>query len=953
MARNNITPIGDGSVGIDSSIKDTAAQQIQEAVSQQNLKWQLGQNSSIKGVFNATLQMVSNWSDPDKMNLISAYGDPTGISKHPTSEELNQALATILVSRLKKEDLKKIIGDEEVKNKQLLKDIRVTSAKTSARNRSYFRMSNINSSGLVDDTNIRTSKKLLQNIKRKGFTFSADKWVKKDALPKLRKSLFKLLKAFDRRRIAEIAVGMGIDFYDGESIKDVSTKIINKINLYVAVLLGKAKGVSHLGLDPNEMETIEEVLSMTEFAWVVGNTTLTPIDIGKKRRLAMEAKNRMIAEREKLKDRLKIDKKIKRNKHGRPKLKIFNKIARQSREAGEVAKQIPELNELLSDPEKVKDLARGFGIPFDETTDLKDIANQVLTYIGADFTSYQRAMKKAKTSRFKSVRKRAEEEAKNIRANSTMGALLKQKRDLQQEYSDKIPVITLNSSGKIASEAILKAVPVVIAGYTGGGGRLQSSEEAAAARDEDKINLNETTTSYFDAISNKISSDKNIAKGKDVDKHLNIKGVNSFANSVKDISVAPKVSASHGRELGQGQPSTIKQINYNNSTNNTSKNIDINQTLNYVNYFFTKLQELYKQYNVLLPNSNPATPPVTPTPAKQKRVLSDEQKRKMQEGRQKRKDAIEAAEKDPQTGLQLSVIKSKLSYIGRKYFLSGNIPIQAASKVIPVIDLNKTHDYSDRLEDIDRGIAQIATNTSSLVTSMPTLQSAMGTNTAAMASVTTVVGQMLQSAGDITAAQLKNARGGIEKAAIGKNTKSKNGVSQILTGDHPRSKYNPELVSVDWQNKKLKVNPLNTSKPVTKKERLDNSGFSYSRQLSGSEARGVDLGVNINRGVVYYKKSLQDVRDDGSGTALKVYTVNSSLSEKIKVGDKEVSIGELLYGIYSSLPVMISQLTSGNQLLTTISTNTAQTASRILQLGNKSNDSKFSFPSNLDTVLGG
>lgn len=949
MARNNITPIGDGSVGIDSSIKDTAAQQIQEAVSQQNLKWQLGQNSSVKGVFNATLQMVSNWSDPDKMNLISAYGDPTGISRNPTSEELNQALATILVSRLKKEDLKKIIGDAEVKNKQLLKDIRVTSAKTSARNRSYFRMSNINSSGLVDDTNIRTSKKLLQNIKRKGFTFSADKWVKKDALPKLRKSLFKLLKAFDRRKIAEIAVGMGIDFYDGESIKDVSTKIINKINLYVAVLLGKAKGVSHLGLDPNEMETIEKVLSMTEFAWVVGNTTLTPADIGKKRRLAMEAKNRMIAEREKLKDRLKIDKKIKRNKHGRPKLKIFNKIARQSREAGEVAKQIPELNELLSDPEKVKDLARGFGIPFDETTDLKDIANQVLTYIGADFTSYQRAMKKAKTSRFKSVRKRAEEEAKNIRANSTMGALLKQKRDLQQEYSDKIPVITLNSSGKIASEAILKAVPVVIAGYTGGGGRLQSSEEAAAARDEDKINLNATTTSYFDAISNKISSNKDIAKGKDVDKHLNIKGVNSFANSVKDISVAPKVSASRGRELGQGQPSTIKQVNSNNSTN-----VDINQLdpLKYVDYFYTKLQELYKQYNAL-PNSNPATPPATPTPAKQKRVLTQDQKDAMQEGRRKKKEAIEAAKKNPQNGLQLSVIKSKLSYIGRKYFLSGSIPIEAASKVIPVIDLNKTHDYSDTLKDIDRGIAQIATNTSSLVTSMPTLQSAMGTNTAAMSSVTTVVGQMLQSAGDITNAQLKNARGGIEKAAIGKNTKSKNGVSQILTGDHPRSKYNPELVSVDWQNKKLKVNPLNTSKPVTKKERLDNSGFSYSRQLSGSEARGVDLGVNINRGVVYYKKSLQDVRDDGSGTALKVYTVNSSLSEKIKVGDKEVSIGELLYGIYSSLPVMITQLTSGNQLLTAISTNTAQTASRILQLGNKSNDSKFSFPSNLDTVLGG
>ena len=146
MARkNDITPVGDGSVGLDPSITDAAAKEINKAVSENNLKWQLGRNSAIGGVYDSVLRMVQRWSAMDKINLISAYGDPSRISKSPSDDELNQALATILVAYLSKDDLKKIIGDQERISQTLSRDVKKTNAATNSKAKRYFNISNYRS----------------------------------------------------------------------------------------------------------------------------------------------------------------------------------------------------------------------------------------------------------------------------------------------------------------------------------------------------------------------------------------------------------------------------------------------------------------------------------------------------------------------------------------------------------------------------------------------------------------------------------------------------------------------------------------------------------------------------------------------------------------------------------------------------------------------------------------
>lgn len=955
MARkNDITPVGDGSVGLDPSITDAAAQEINKAVSENNLKWQLGRNSAIGGVYDSVLRMVQRWSAMDKINLISAYGDPSRISKSPSDDELNQALATILVAYLSKDDLKKIIGDQERISQTLSRDVKKTNAATNSKAKRYFNISNYRSQYSNAAQSAANDKQLIKGIK-KGFKFSIDKIFRKEALPRLRKEIDSVLKGFTNQDLAELCVRMGIMFEDGTSAKLLRNQIINKINLYVSILLGKAKGVSHIGLTPDELSAIEDVLNLTSFAWITGSSAIGPNILGEKKKIAMNAKKRFEAQVSLLRDRSKATGKRKNSK--------YSKI---SRGIGRAMMNTDLLN--ISDGE-YENLALSLGIDINNKT-IDQIKAEVQLLIGSEerdilkrqekLAKVQQKLKDSPDS--KRLRRKFQDLSENLKArekSSTLNALLKEKNTLAQDYSDKIPVITLNESGKIASEAILKAVPVVVVGTTAGG-RIQSKEEAAKARDNTSFtNKQNNLESFRDKLfANRDTNTTN--NNLSVSGKVNRKSVfkSEMADGLKEIfNLEEQQINQAGKELKE---LALKNINI---TNNITKqyNSQLNSQINNQasNLSGLLFAAILSEIDKAAKNNTPTAPIV-----KKSRTWTDDQRVKFSKTKADRKEARKNGKEAQEINVSVEQ-DTKLSKLA-KYFSKSIITpeiIDGEHVIHPVLDLNKSHDVvidiGKHTKDMSASLKTIASEVTGLKNVTAGLQS-VGTavNTVAATSALQLAIDALNAAVRGAAegsTMTANDSGGTLKARTSNlNTRLKsNNVSNIITGDHPQNKNNTEMVSVDWSNKQIKVKPLNRETLTTKSQKLQNSNLSSKRELSTAD-RNSPLSVGIQTGLVYYKKSLSDVTDDGSGTAIKVYSVNSSLNEKIRVGDTEMSLFDLLYGIYSSVPAIAAAITSSNQILATISSNTARTASNISKISsNSSSGSGFSFPTNLDSILEG
>jgi hypothetical protein len=88
---------------------------------------------------------------------------------------------------------------------------------------------------------------------------------------------------------------------------------------------------------------------------------------------------------------------------------------------------------------------------------------------------------------------------------------------------------------------------------------------------------------------------------------------------------------------------------------------------------------------------------------------------------------------------------------------------------------------------------------------------------------------------------------------------------------------------------------------------------------------------------------------------VKVYSINTGINEKIKIGETEASLFDIVYGVYTTLSTVAQGITTSNQLLTAISASTAGTEKYAKQLTSKSGNSNsgLDFPSNLDAILAG
>jgi len=113
------------------------------------------------------------------------------------------------------------------------------------------------------------------------------------------------------------------------------------------------------------------------------------------------------------------------------------------------------------------------------------------------------------------------------------------------------------------------------------------------------------------------------------------------------------------------------------------------------------------------------------------------------------------------------------------------------------------------------------------------------------------------------------------------------------------------------------------------------------------------MSVGISSNLVSYSRVLQDVRDDGSGKAVKVYAVNPGITDKVDLNGTSISLMELIGSIYTALGTLVASSAVETEILTTIAGNTAVTASGVKSLEPSSSSSSGGFPSNLNNILRG
>jgi hypothetical protein len=940
-SRNNTTPIGDGQVGIDPNVQGAAAQEINKAISENNLKWQLGQNTKVKGVYNAAVQMLSRWTDADKIRIIQQFGSVEGMPRNPSSDDLSQRAAMTLISSMNQDDLKRLIGAEEVKSAQLAREVAATNARTLTQAQRAFNIGNIQSKYAEVGKKMADPGQMMKMLKKTGFTI--DKIWSKGAIPQLDKDIKEVLANFTPIELAQEAALLGIEFEDGSSKNELIRLILNKVDMYASLILGKQKGVFALGMDEAQIAEVERLISFSpKYAWIAGKVVAGATEIQSKRKAAQAAKRKTDAMKKNAQSQ---DKgvKIKTMKTGKRsgkkgsiksvKFKGFGKYrkdqmlsaasgdASAAKNAEQIRKQL-NLDGLTED--EIRALGAQVGVRNYETDDIESIKQAILAKAIAEASDIAKDRKKASGVKNEKKRKKLIDAVGDRSANSITAAIAATKsqsnaKQISNEMSDQTPVVSFNESGEVISEAITKAVPVYIMGSADHAGRQLSHEDAERMRGESAAMASGANNirNLLDIID--AESDKNGVRAVDPASMRRISD-QSVAKPFAENRINALLSQPPAHGFGVAGPSG---------------------------------QESPGQSTLRDKLAGAAKGALGKTTRAMSAVLGSTGKNiKFKDFNDERKEANNRswisliAAKDLLNADAMNLLNTEIE--------TGSGTRQlgiAKADVMPVFNIGGYKPILDAFDVVNTSLGTIITDLSALPIYIAGLQQGGTAFNAASAGAS--AGYAVSLASDLAnAASAQFATGGSMRA---KNPS----VSHIITGDSPRNKNNTELVSVDWKSRSMNVQPIPkmaTGGVVNAKQQADNSGISSVHRLSTGD-RNKPLEVGIAAGLVSYDSSISgDFTDDGTNTAVKVYSVNGGIQTKIKVGDSEMSLFDAVYGIYSSLPQISEAIAGNTQILSSIATSAAKTASNTSAIASGSgaqSSSGFEFTSSLDSILAG
>ena len=958
---------------------------------------------------NDVMQYISKFTDKELIDIARASKFISFLPNNPTREQLIEVCTQAILEMYNAEQIKKIIGKNISATKATIRLVDQASAKNDSAGMkistsSILQPNNVSKSNTADA--IRNANEEAKNgngnaaldlqlklANGKDSEFTLDKKIV-DALPGLKKKVIELLKLYPMTEQVKIATILDLKFSEGDSRQVLSTKIANYVNFYVSLILGKTKGVYNIPITQAGINEVNKILEMTPFAYLAGKGVITPLGIKALKKQAEDAKNltnaltKNIAARNKQEmfksknDLSNSNKKYKKTKFAgfgkrrrRATANYFQAVSRLINSASasgrlesnldtlqtKIDNSDSDLTGIIFDRDKLIGIAESLNISDLITLSGMDtyrIADAVAMTMASEAQDIQDDILKASKIKNKAERQRAMDAIAEREKSSVASQLSAEINEYKQDFSDKIPIVTFNGNGEIMSEAILQAVPVYIVGQstTGGqfvdkDGKILSARETRDLLDKkNKANKRAYTQSSMEGTAGEIT---------------------------RDII---------SRKAGTGFFGRIGNFfKHRNDENYITRN-EYGEIVSYGTDADTIMMNNAKLLG-LDENGNPVTnsSAVTQVPMIQRAsqpiigigsgIVTDDQLQNQQKlagisgNVTWKKPRRKRSPKDSDitdNNIKLSSLKKEINENTRKLFKDKSL-----SEVQVVYEASNYHEgIYNRLDATNNLLSSLVGVTSQIPILFTGLQSfGLSMNTEGVAAALATVADIANTASKVSWL----STGGTVKAG-----NKKDDTSTILTGDpqtsgRAKNKANPEIVSVDWKTRQIKVKPTQqyaTSGTITGKNKPvkhfatggsmsaggGNGGNVTDVKRYTNAERNAPMLVNMSSGLVKYTKSLDGVEDDGTKTAIKVYCVNSGINDKIKVGDTEISLMDAVAGLYATAVSIDSKMTMNTQLLTSIATtnNTIAGNTSVIATNTANSGSDgFSFTNALDSILAG
>lgn len=878
-------------------------------------------------------KLVYRWTREEKLQLLQSYGELSLVKNMRDDEEINRQLVETLLVNLSEGELNSIVQQVNYTERELVNNIQ----KLNKRHDSYM------DRGLTAATNPNrmTSTAAYQSAgpgaRKAGFTPSDNAFNISRILQKELKTIF---KNYTKQQLGQLANELGIEFEDGDAPAYVQDQIIREIGKYVALVTGKAKGM--LNMSTATAKAAKKVLRLTSFAWTVGEKPLSAreraflIAKAKQTKAEMDARSDILSNETKWYD-------------------VKGKLKKWSADTKTGAKLILK----KFDKDKVEKLrgasyqdllnrAAELGIYIDNDMNQDQIIAKILLKEEDIVKKQQKLAKKIE----KAGKKGNVEEVERLLSksgalgkiqNSAISGTVKPKgllEDAAGGSTSGVPVVRLDDNGAVISPLIDVAVPVVIVGQVKGGenkaitkannanttiNQLNSDPimkllNAKRKKDKDNNNTGNYTTDNEGLIAlyerTKHASKKDRKKllsdifggylytyGRIKDGiGLDFEGVSSAGTVPGPIDVVAQGSGVSPVGAGGG---VVGNSEYPNmllsSLFNRKKAASNDKPLDFV-----------KSYSA----------------------------------RWKKGDDGHLHLYDSDTGKALNdkIFFNKASRdLGFETIKRG--------PVSPVWIVNGFTEYLNNITE--EGFKDLTTSTSAiytyLSTSMPVLfqglqQAGTSFNMAGPAAIAAGIMENVVAGLDVAFEKLrasdddvktqKYATGGTGTAAKPQRVSLKEigGYSQFMAGDSTNGRENAEMVSIDWNNRQFAVKP---TKPTV----------SNVKKLSDNE-RLTAFGVSFREATVKYDAKISGETEDN--VALKVYPVTPGINDKVEINGKEISLIELISGLYGSvvnIEGILGQSLEVSKIIAAKPVGTVSTGSNSIQ--------EETFPSNLDSILRG
>lgn len=269
----------------------------------------------------------------------------------------------------------------------------------------------------------------------------------------------------------------------------------------------------------------------------------------------------------------------------------------------------------------------------------------------------------------------------------------------------------------------------------------------------------------------------------------------------------------------------------------------------------------------------------------------------------------------------------------------------SAGKISPIYPVWITNGFTEYLnENVESGFESLLGVEQSiysfLSTSMPLMMAGLqsvGTaiNAAAGSAMAGLTAGLVEAAATTAIDSLDGFKSSddVTKYATGGTGRAGNNISHFIAGDSLNNKPNEELISIDWNNKKFGVKPMN-------------GNVSDATMMSPSE-RSSSMNVNLSNGLIKFNRTL-DVDENYDNLALKVYPVTPGINDKVDINGTSVSLMELIYSMYGSLSSLEALMNAEVELSKVIASKSPVSST---VSGGSSRDSLFT--DNLNTILRG